>query len=86
MAYLARPTSQGRAGHAQTIVETDHLYTSLARLRPEHQSVISLVHLEGLSVENAARILDLAEGTVKSRLHRAREALKRELARTGGRP
>ena len=34
----------------------------------------------------AARVLALAEGTIKSRLHRAREALKRELERTGGRP
>ena len=66
--------------------DTEHLYTALARLRAEHQTVIALVHLEGLSVEQTARTLGLAEGTIKSRLHRAREALKHELAQTGGRP
>ena len=62
---------------------TDWLYPALARLRPQHQSVISLVHLEGLSVEQTARVLDLPQGTVKSRLHRARAILKNELTRHG---
>lgn len=62
---------------------SDWLYPALARLRPQHQSVISLVHLEGLSIEQAARVLDLPQGTVKSRLHRARAILKIELTRHG---
>ena len=43
---------------------SDWLYPALARLKPQHQSVISLVHLEGLSIDHAARVLDLPEGTV----------------------
>ena len=62
---------------------SDWLYPALARLRPQHQSIISLVHLEGLSIEQTARILDLPQGTVKSRLHRARAILKHELTRHG---
>lgn len=62
---------------------TGHLYPALARLSSQHQSVVSLVHLEGLSIEQTARVLDLPEGTVKSRLHRARAILKHELARHG---
>ena len=62
---------------------SDWLYPALARLRPQHQAVISLVHLEGLSIEQTARVLDLPEGTVKSRLHRARAVLKHELTRHG---
>ncbi|MBK7406278.1 MAG: RNA polymerase sigma factor [Phycisphaerales bacterium] len=81
LAFLAPPDH-----HNPPADDTEHLYTALARLSAEHQTVISLVHLEGLSLEQTARTLGLAEGTVKSRLHRAREALKHELARTGGRP
>lgn len=62
---------------------TDHLHPALARLSPDHQAVIALVYLEGFSVAHAARVLDIPEGTVKSRLLRARDALKRELGRTG---
>lgn len=63
---------------------TGELYEAMARLRAEHQTVISLVHLEGLSVEQASQVLGVAPGTVKSRLHRARQALRHELTRTGG--
>lgn len=66
--------------------DPDPLLAALARLSPDHQTVMSLVHLEELSVQQAARVLDIPEGTVKSRLLRAREALKRELTRAGGAP
>lgn len=66
--------------------DADPLIDALGRLTPDHQSVISLVHLEELTVQQAARVLDIPEGTVKSRLLRAREALKRELTRAGGTP
>ena len=86
MRYLPHPTSPNHPSLEQARDDAADLYTAMGRLRPEHQAVISLVHLESLSVEQTARILDLAEGTIKSRLHRAREALRRELSRTGDRP
>lgn len=47
---------------------------------PEHaQSVLSLHYLEGLPVSDVAAVLGVREGTVKSRLSRAREALRGEL-------
>lgn len=48
----------------------------LLTLRADHQTVLCLHHVEGLGVECIARILDVSPGTVKSRLHRARTAMR----------
>jgi RNA polymerase sigma-70 factor (ECF subfamily) len=53
---------------------------AVAHLAPEHREVIVLHHLRGLEVRDIARILQVAEGTVKSRLGRARALLRRQLA------
>jgi DNA-directed RNA polymerase specialized sigma24 family protein len=44
----------------------------LARLSPEHRAVLVLRDLEGLDEQEAAALLSLPAGTVKSPLHRAR--------------
>lgn len=44
------------------------------------QVVIVLYYLEGLSLKEIAEILEVPEGTIKSRLHYGREALKASLA------
>jgi len=48
-------------------------------LSPKHQTVLSLHYLEGLPVEEVATVLGCRTGTVKSRLSRAREALRGKL-------
>ena len=48
-------------------------------LSEEHRAVIVLHHIEGMDVSEIARQLSLPEGTVKSRLARARNELKRKL-------
>jgi RNA polymerase sigma-70 factor (ECF subfamily) len=48
----------------------------LAGLPPDQRQVIVLRELEGLSYEEMARTLHVPRGTVESRLHRARVALK----------
>ena len=52
----------------------------IAELRDEHREIIVLRDIQGMSYEEIAEILHLAEGTVKSRLHRARMELKERLA------
>jgi RNA polymerase sigma-70 factor, ECF subfamily len=50
---------------------------ALARLPGDQRAVILLVGLEQRSYETAARILSVPVGTVRSRLSRGREALRR---------
>jgi RNA polymerase sigma factor (sigma-70 family) len=53
----------------------------LDRLAPEQRAVLVLRDVEGLSEQEAAALLGVAPGTVKSRLHRARGRFKREWMR-----
>jgi RNA polymerase sigma-70 factor (ECF subfamily) len=48
------------------------LHDQLARLPPDQRAVLVMRDLEGFSEEEAAAALDVAVGTVKSRLNRAR--------------
>jgi RNA polymerase sigma-70 factor (ECF subfamily) len=56
----------------------------IAGLEPEHREVLVLRDVEELSYDEIASITGLAEGTVKSRLHRARLALKEHMAKHMG--
>ena len=51
----------------------------LAALEPEHRLLIILRDVQGMSYQEILRITGLQEGTLKSRLHRARVALKDRL-------
>ena len=46
------------------------------RMPPERRSLLILFYVEGLSLHELACVFGIAEGTIKSRLHHAREALK----------
>ena len=46
-------------------------------------AVIELVHIQGLSHRETARLLDISEGTVGSRLHRGMQKLRDILVRMG---
>jgi RNA polymerase sigma-70 factor (ECF subfamily) len=50
------------------------------RLSEEHREVLLLVAIEGLQYEEASAILGVPLGTVRSRLSRARQALRDALA------
>ena len=56
------------------------VHQSLQRLRFEFRSVLVLYDLAGFSYEDIAGILKLPLGTVKSRLNRARHALREEMS------
>lgn len=55
---------------------TNELRAALARLSPEERAAVWLVDAEGLDYRQAAAVLDVPEGTVASRLSRARATLR----------
>jgi RNA polymerase sigma-70 factor (sigma-E family) len=53
------------------------LWAALSRLAPQHRAVVVLRLVEDLSEDEVARLLGIAPGTVKSRLSRGLEHLRR---------
>jgi RNA polymerase sigma-70 factor (ECF subfamily) len=51
----------------------------IAELPPNYRSVVVLRDIEELSTEETAQILDVAPDAVKTRLHRARQAMRQKL-------
>jgi len=69
--------------HPEAVAEEQEwrrlLQQAIDALPPRHRVVIILHYLEGLSLKEIAYVIDAPEGTVKSRLHYARERLRKAL-------
>jgi len=57
------------------------LQDAIANLDDDHRVVVVLRDVEDLSIEEICEITNLPDGTVKSRLHRARLVLRKKLQR-----
>lgn len=68
---LRRAPQQGKR------LELRDLERAIAKLPEEQRAVILLVGLEGMRYEEVAAVLDVPVGTIRSRLSRGREALRR---------
>jgi RNA polymerase sigma-70 factor, ECF subfamily len=68
---------------SETTIEPDQLiekiFQTLNELGEEHQSAFLLRYREGFSIREVAEILQLPEGTVKSRLHYAKKLVAEKL-------
>ncbi len=73
-------TTDMRAQVTQELIG-DEVAKALNTLPIDFRTVIILCDLEGFTYEEMAKILDIPIGTVRSRLHRARQSLKDKLGR-----
>lgn len=67
----------GKKALTQELVE--RVEAAMGRLSPAHREILTLRNVRDLSYEEIAALLNLSLGTVKSRIARAREALKQVL-------
>lgn len=72
---IAGPEAMTEGARLQAAIQRE-----LGQLDPEHRLLIILRDIQGLSYQEILNITGLQEGTLKSRLHRARVALKDRLS------
>lgn len=75
---------EGQAGPAEVLegAQLEQIVQrAIGKLEEEHRLLLLLRDVEEMSYEEIMQVTGLPEGTVKSRLHRARQALKEEIAR-----
>jgi RNA polymerase sigma-70 factor (ECF subfamily) len=68
-----------RARDPQAALEAAELYAAVAALPEDFRDVLVAVDITGLSYKEAARALRIREGTVMSRLYRARQLVVRRI-------
>ncbi|MFC4024911.1 RNA polymerase sigma factor SigW [Oceanobacillus longus] len=56
-----------------------YIHHEISQLPPKYRSIIMLRYLEEFSLQEISEILDVPLGTVKTRIHRGREALRKRL-------
>ena len=71
---MVLPGEDGREVNERKLMVRDAM-RALASLPEEQQVILALVSIEGLSYEEAAKVLNVPKGTVMSRLARARRAV-----------
>ena len=71
----------GTSSFESALVDGLAVHAALLEIEPEHKEVITLLDLEGLSVQEASQALGIPMGTVKSRAARGRESLKQVLTK-----
>lgn len=72
---VADPTARG----PEAALEAAELYAAVAALAGDFRDVLVAVDIAGLSYKEAAHALRIREGTVMSRLYRARQEVVRKL-------
>ncbi len=79
---LALPDTDPSGDPLQSLLKNerkDLLYDAMEELNDEHREILMLRDINGLTYDEIGERLHLESGTVKSRLFRAREALRKKL-------
>ncbi|MCZ6691203.1 MAG: sigma-70 family RNA polymerase sigma factor [Planctomycetota bacterium] len=72
-------TRRGAPAELEAAEEIDQVRRAIASLDDDHRTVVVLKDIEGLRYEEIAEIIGCPRGTVKSRIHRARMAIRDRL-------
>jgi RNA polymerase sigma-70 factor (ECF subfamily) len=84
------PPSENATSSPEADMERRALATAIAsalsRLRPEYREALVLRYQQGLTVLEISEVLQIAEGTVKTFLHRGRKELATALSDAGWKP
>lgn len=78
VALLAEPAVPAAADGRLQLAE---VHAAMGRLPDDQRAALLLVGLEGMSIAEAAEVLGIAQGTLASRLGRARAALRQMTGR-----
>jgi RNA polymerase sigma-70 factor (ECF subfamily) len=71
------------SNHGEDSERKELLEQALSRIEPELRTIFLLREVEGLSYRDIAEALQIPEGTVGSRLNRARRELQQHLSELG---
>ena len=79
LAKAAAPAVLLRKNEAAGELDWPQLYAAILKLKPEHQTIITLRFFENLEFEQIGRILNAREATVRVTLHRILTKLRNHL-------
>lgn len=74
--FELQPTDAVVSDAQVSLSQRDELERAFGQLSTDQRTVLVLMYYRGLSVVEIAALLGVAEGTVKSRLHYARQAMR----------
>ena len=69
-------TREGPEEYVERSGQRDLILSALRQLNPEQRAVVTMHDVEGYSLEELETMLETPVGTLKSRLHRARQRLR----------
>jgi RNA polymerase sigma factor (sigma-70 family) len=79
LAAVDPPVEEEGADIALRAEDAEAVHRGLDSLSPPHREVLTLFFLQDLSLDDIAAVLEVPLGTVKSRLHYAKRALREKL-------
>ena len=79
LADAAGSMTASAAGGTDNSPDWPGLYTAILKLKPQHQTIVTLRFFENLKYEQLAKILNVKEATVRVTLHRILNELRNHL-------
>ena len=71
----------GAGENVESAERAELLRAAMAEVPDAYRETLFLVYIEGLKIDEASRLLQVPQGTVKTRLMRGRAALRKVLVR-----